>query len=110
MSELIRKLERELGTPLFTRTTRRISLTNAGAELLGRAETIIALTTQAAEAVAAITRAETGVVRLGITPPAGPVIAPHLARRLTASTPAVSVEIQRMWLPALGAGAAGRKH
>ena len=33
LSELIRRLERELGTPLFTRTTRRVALTSAGAEL-----------------------------------------------------------------------------
>ena len=29
LSELIRRLERELGTPLFTRTTRRVALTAA---------------------------------------------------------------------------------
>ena len=34
LSELIRRLERELGTPLFTRTTRQVALTSAGAELL----------------------------------------------------------------------------
>ena len=33
LSELIRRLERELGTPLFTRTTRRVALTSAGADL-----------------------------------------------------------------------------
>jgi Bacterial regulatory helix-turn-helix protein, lysR family len=32
LSELIRRLERELGTPLFTRTTRHVALTSAGAE------------------------------------------------------------------------------
>lgn len=103
MSELIRKLELELGTPLFTRTTRGITLTDAGTELLGRAQTILALTTQATQAVRDIAHGEAGVVRLGITPPAGPVIAPHLARRFTASQPTLSVEIQRMWLPALTA-------
>jgi DNA-binding transcriptional LysR family regulator len=103
MSELIRKLEHELGTPLFTRTTRRITLTDAGNELLGRAQTILALTTQATQAVRDIAHGEADVVRLGITPPAGPVIAPHLARRFTASHPELSVEIQRMWLPALAA-------
>jgi DNA-binding transcriptional LysR family regulator len=102
MSECIRRLERELGAPLFTRTTRRIALTDAGSELFGRAETILELTAQAAEAVGATVRGEVGVVRLGITPPAGPVIAPHLARHLAASRPAPSIEIQRMWLPALG--------
>jgi DNA-binding transcriptional LysR family regulator len=36
LSELIRRLERELGTPLFTRTTRQVAMTSAGAELLAR--------------------------------------------------------------------------
>jgi DNA-binding transcriptional LysR family regulator len=103
VTELIQRLELELGTPLFTRTTRRITLTEAGSELLGRAETILDLAAQATEAVGAIARGEVGVVRLGITPPAGPVIAPHLARHFTAAGPELSVDIQRMWLPALGA-------
>ena len=103
MSELIRRLELELGTPLFTRTTRRITLTEAGTELRGRAETILALTAQAAEAVGAIARGKAATVQLGTTPPAGPVIAPHLAQRFRASCPELSVDIQRMWLPALGA-------
>jgi DNA-binding transcriptional LysR family regulator len=41
LSELIRRLERELGTPLFTRTTRRVALTSAGAELLTRSKGIL---------------------------------------------------------------------
>jgi DNA-binding transcriptional LysR family regulator len=41
LSELIRRLERELGTPLFTRTTRRVALTAAGTELLARTEPIL---------------------------------------------------------------------
>jgi DNA-binding transcriptional LysR family regulator len=35
LSELVRRLEREVGTPLLTRTTRRVALTGAGFELLG---------------------------------------------------------------------------
>jgi DNA-binding transcriptional LysR family regulator len=103
MTELIKRLEVELGTPLFARTTRRITLTDAGVSLLGRAETILELATQATEAVGAIAHGDAGVVRLGITPPAGPVIAPHLARQFSATRPDSSVEIQRMWLPALRA-------
>jgi hypothetical protein len=41
LSELIQRLERELGTPLLTRTTRRVALTGAGSELLGRAKVIL---------------------------------------------------------------------
>ncbi len=37
LSETIRRLERELGTPLFARTTRRVALTAAGTELVGHA-------------------------------------------------------------------------
>jgi DNA-binding transcriptional LysR family regulator len=103
MTELIKRLEVELGTPLFIRTTRRITLTDAGIELLGRAETILDLAAQATGAVGAIAGGNVGTIRLGITPPAGPVIAPHLARHFTISRPEVSVDIQRMWLPALGA-------
>lgn len=103
MSELIRKLELELGAPLFTRTTRRIALTDAGVELLGRAEAILELTAQAAEAVAAVAREGGRTVRLGITPAAGLLIAPHLARVFTASRSESSVVIERMWLPALTA-------
>jgi DNA-binding transcriptional LysR family regulator len=36
LSELVRRLEREVGTPLLTCTTRRVALTGAGADMLGR--------------------------------------------------------------------------
>ena len=52
LSEQIRRLERELGTPLFTRTTRRVVVTSAGAELLARSKVIL-------DEVAAAGRAET---------------------------------------------------
>ena len=41
LSDLIRRLERELGTPLFTRTPRQVAITSAGAELLTRAKVIL---------------------------------------------------------------------
>ena len=101
MSELIRRLELELGAPLFHRTTRRVALTEAGRELLERAEVIIALSDQASEAIATIARGRSRAVRLGLTPPAAPIIAPHLTQTFTAAHPGLSVEIQRMWRPAL---------
>ena len=57
MSELIRRLERELGTPLFTRTTRRVALTSAGAELLTRSKGIL---DEIAAADAAVRRVPAG--------------------------------------------------
>src|SRR6516225_1434782 len=57
LSELIRRLERELGTPLFTRTTRRVALTSAGAELLARSKIIL---DEVAAAGAAVRRVAAG--------------------------------------------------
>lgn len=101
MSELIQRLELELGAPLFTRTTRSIRLTDAGAELQGRAEVILDLTVQASAAVAAIARGGASIVRLGATPPAAAVLGPHLAAGFGAAVPGLSAEVVRMWLPAL---------
>jgi DNA-binding transcriptional LysR family regulator len=108
LSEQIRRLERELGTPLFTRTTRRVVLTSAGAELLARSKVILEEVAAADAAVRRVAGGDAGTVRLGVTPTAAPVLAPHLISRFAAQAPQVTVELQRMWLPKLlGAVAAG---
>src|SRR6266567_7021743 len=76
LSELIRRLERELGTPLFTRTTRQVAITSAGAELLTRSKVILDEVAAAKAAVRRVTDGEAGTVRLGITPPPPPAGAP----------------------------------
>jgi DNA-binding transcriptional LysR family regulator len=101
LSELIRRLERELGTPLFTRSTRQVALTSAGAELLTRSKVILDEAAAAKAAVRRVAAGEVGAVRLGITPPAAPVLAPHLISLFAAEAPQVTVELQRMWLPNL---------
>jgi DNA-binding transcriptional LysR family regulator len=40
-------------------------------------------------------------VRLGVTPPAAPVLAPHLINLFASQAPHVTVDLQRMWLPKL---------
>ena len=101
LSDLIRRLERELGTPLFTRSTRQVDLTSAGAELLTRAKVILDEAAAAKAAIRRVVGGEAGTVRLGITPPAAPVLAPHLINLFTAEAPQVTVELRRMWLPEL---------
>lgn len=101
LSELIRRLERELGTPLFTRTTRQVALTSAGAELLTRSKVILDEAAAAKAAVRRVADGEAGTVRLGITPPAAPALAPHLINLFAAQAPQVAVDLQRMWLPNL---------
>jgi len=101
LSELIRRLERELGTPLFTRTTRQVAMTSAGAELLARSKVILDEVAAADAAVRRVAAGEAGTVRVGITPPVAPVLAPLLTGRFTAEAPQVTVNLQRMWLPAM---------
>ena len=101
LSELIRRLERELGAPLFTRTTRRVTLTAAGVEPLTRAKTILEEVVAAEAAVRRVAGGEAGTVRVGITPPAAPVLAPHLCSVFAAEAPQVTVSVEQMWLPAM---------
>jgi DNA-binding transcriptional LysR family regulator len=101
LSELVRRLETELGAPLFMRTTRRVALTGAGCELLVHARAIMEEVAAASAAVQRVAFGEAGTVRLGITPPAGPTLAPYLIERMAVEAPQVTVDLRRMWLPAL---------
>ena len=101
LSDLIRRLERELGAPLLTRTTRKVALTGAGQELVGRAKVILDEVASATAAVRRTARGDTGTVRLAITPPVAPVLAPHLRSAAQEHLPDVDVVTQRMWLPDL---------
>ena len=62
----VRTLERELGTPLFARTTHRVELTDAGAALLPEARATLAGARAAREAVEQVRGGLRGRVTLGI--------------------------------------------
>ncbi|MFF9150107.1 LysR family transcriptional regulator [Streptomyces sp. NPDC014861] len=65
LSASVRALERELRAPLFVRTTRQVTLTEAGRALLGEAERILAQVRTAREAVAAVQGVLRGTLTLG---------------------------------------------
>ncbi|MFJ2933102.1 LysR family transcriptional regulator [Streptomyces sp. NPDC087219] len=65
LSASIRALERDLRAPLFVRSTRRVTLTEAGRALLTEAERILAQVRAAHEAVAAVQGVVRGTLRLG---------------------------------------------
>jgi DNA-binding transcriptional LysR family regulator len=65
LSASIRSLERELRAPLFVRTTRRVTLTEAGRALLGEAERVLAQVRAAHEAVAAVQGVVRGTLSVG---------------------------------------------
>lgn len=67
LSQQIRDLETELGTPLFLRTSRRVELTAAGVGFLEHARAVLAHTEQAIEDVRAIGAGRVGMIRIGTT-------------------------------------------
>lgn len=101
LSDLVRRLERDIGSQLLTRTTRRVALTPAGAELLARCKLILDEVASARAAVRRLANGETGIVRLAMTPPVAPVLAPHLRAALRERLPDVELTVQRLWLPDL---------
>ena len=65
LSVQIAQLERELGTPLFVRTQRRVQLTQAGETLRHEAEATIRQAEQAKARVQSVARGERGYLRVG---------------------------------------------
>lgn len=65
-SRIIASLEREIGAALFTRTTRAVSLTEAGADFLARVEPILSALDEAEQAVRG-TGELRGTLRLGLS-------------------------------------------
>jgi DNA-binding transcriptional LysR family regulator len=101
LSDLIQRLERELGTPLLIRTTRRVTLTEAGTEMLGHARKILDEVAAATASVRSIADGEGGTIRVGMTPPVTPVLARHLGTTFAETAPAIDLVWSQLWLPNL---------
>jgi DNA-binding transcriptional LysR family regulator len=76
LSTSIRNLERELGTALFERTTRRVTVSEAGQAFLPCARRVVAESTAAVEAVRAVAGLHRGRVAIGMIQWLGPVDLP----------------------------------
>ena len=74
LSQQIIKLEQELGTPLFDRTGRTVSLTDAGTVLYPKAKTILAEVQQARQAVIRQIAHGKGSLSVGIIPTLAPFV------------------------------------
>jgi DNA-binding transcriptional LysR family regulator len=81
VSQHVARLERELGVALLTRTTRRLSLTEAGRQFASDCGRILQDAETSIEAVATASRAPRGTLRLTtVVDYAAAVVAPALAR------------------------------
>ncbi|MFE0515091.1 LysR family transcriptional regulator [Streptomyces sp. NPDC058964] len=109
LSASIRALERELRAPLFVRTTRRVTLTEAGRALLAEAERILAQVRAAHEAVAAVQGVLRGTLALGTEQCIAGVHVAGLLAAFRRRHPEVEIRLRQAGTGALAEGvAAGR--
>jgi len=94
LSQLIRRLEADIGVPLLRRTTRRVELLPAGEVLLERAHAILSATRAAEEDARAAASGELGRLAIGFTGSMTYALLPHLAKVLRARLPRVRLDLQ----------------
>lgn len=94
LSRQIALLEEELGTPLLTRTSRKVELTPEGAAFLEEARAVLARTESAAELVRAMARGEAGTLRLGFAGAAMEGSLPDIIREFRERRPQVALELR----------------
>lgn len=96
LSQQIRDLEAEVGTALFERTTRRVTLTRAGADFLVQALDILEKSGEAIGRARAIGAGAAGIVNVGLT---GSMLAGPLGRAIrdfSVTYPDVALRIHEM--------------
>jgi DNA-binding transcriptional LysR family regulator len=92
VSRSVAKLEHELGVTLLERTTRKVSLTDAGRAYFERARDALAGLDEATALAHDAAREPHGVVRLGVPPAFAPLMAATVAEFLR-SYPRIEVEV-----------------
>ncbi len=93
LSRQIVQLERSLGTPLFTRSRRRVELTPAGRMLAERIEPLLRGLAAIHGEVNALTSGETGHLRVGFTGLAMATVLPGILREFHGHYPGIRVEL-----------------
>ncbi|WP_165362490.1 LysR family transcriptional regulator [Promicromonospora panici] len=91
LSAAIRNLEVELGTKLFTRTTRKVEPTEAGLALLPFARSMLSSATEARDAVVQVSRELAGTLRVGAEQCLGVVDVSSLLERFHRRYPRVEI-------------------
>ncbi len=99
VSQQVRKLESETGTPLVVREGRGVALTEAGRVLLRHAEAVADRLAAAEQEVAALTGLAAGVVRLVSFPTAAAVLVPPALAALRSRAPGLRVHFDELEPP-----------
>ncbi|MGQ4597951.1 LysR substrate-binding domain-containing protein [Nocardia sp. R6R-6] len=102
LSQQIRRLEREVGVQLLTRTTRSVSLTTAGQVLLERLRPSLLATEKAITAAVQAGRGDLGAVAVGLTASATYRYLPRIMEHFKLYAPEVSLDLRtELFTPAV---------
>lgn len=93
VSRTIRKLEDEVGSPLFRRHAHGVSLTEAGRILLERGQLILRQLEQTKAEIRSNESGPSGVLSFAVPPAAGNFLMPRLVQRFSAAYPNVSLKV-----------------
>jgi DNA-binding transcriptional LysR family regulator len=93
LSQQIKNLEEELGVKLFSRTTRRVELTEVGKTFLEETYRTLSQSEFATEAARRAARGETGILRIGHAPTALYNVLPEALKVFRARYPGVVLEL-----------------
>ncbi len=94
LSQQVKQLERELGVALFTRTTRRVELTDAGRRFAGHARSVLGDVDRAAADMELVASGAAGRVSVGFIGTATYDVLPRVAREVRATLPDVELELR----------------
>jgi DNA-binding transcriptional LysR family regulator len=93
VSQIIARLERELGLPLFSRNTRQVELTSAGSQLLSRARTVLAAVADFRREAADLAGQARGQLRIAYAPATG-ALTTRLVAEVSAPGSALAIQIE----------------
>lgn len=111
LSQQVKQLERELGVDLFTRTTRRVELTEAGTRFAEHARTVLGDVARARDEMALLATGRAGRVSIGFIGTATYDVLPRVAQRVRAGLPEVELDLRGELLsPQLVAGLRDRTY
>lgn len=108
LSRQVQLLEREIGTPLFERSSRSVKLTPAGRVFLPEAQRILRLSESARRWTQRVWHGEAGTLRIGFTAASGYGMLPDLMLKIRDAMPDVDIVLREMvtnaQVEALGSG------
>ena len=93
VSRAVANLEEELGSRLINRSTRKLSLTDAGEQYFQRMQAVLGEAHEATEAIAGFARDPRGVVRLTAPVDLGLHVLPRIVAKLTERHPGLVIEL-----------------